>query len=80
MKNELPALIEPMLAKPGTPFDSDAHLRSQVGRTLPLIPCKIRGQWIEPRLNCTVRFMERTAGGELRAPVFGELIVEKEHG
>jgi hypothetical protein len=35
-------------------------------RDRPLVPCKIRGRWVEPGLCCTVKFMERTPGGELR--------------
>jgi ATP-dependent DNA ligase len=39
----------------------------------PLVPTKIKGRWIEAGLYCRVSCMERTAGGELRAPVFLEL-------
>ena len=45
-----------------------AHLRER-----PVIACKEKGQWVEPGLYCTVRCMERTADGHLRAPVFGEI-------
>ena len=48
-------------------------------RPRPVVPCKIRGKWIEPGLYCTVRFMERTPRGELRMPVFEELFVEEGH-
>jgi ATP-dependent DNA ligase len=35
----------------------------------PIIPCKLKGNWVEPGLYCTVECMERTATGQLRAPV-----------
>jgi bifunctional non-homologous end joining protein LigD len=67
-----------MLGKVGTGFD--AALRTRLNKAFakrlcesPVISCKIRGKWLEPSLYCTVRFMERTVGGQLRAPVFGEL-------
>ena len=73
------------VGKVGTGFNR--ALRDRLNRLLwarlrdrPLVPCKVRGNWVEPGLYCTVRCMERTAGGELRAPAFGELIVEGEHG
>jgi ATP-dependent DNA ligase len=50
-------------------------LRSRV-RATPIIPCKIRGVWVEPGLCCKVSFMERTENGEFRAPVFEELYEE----
>lgn len=46
-------------------------------RPKPLVPCKIKGKWLEPGLFCRVSFMERTSGGDLRAPAFKELIVKK---
>ena len=55
----------------------DARLRAKVNaflyahpRRRPVIPCREKGQWVEPGLYCTVRCMERTADGHLRAPVF----------
>lgn len=39
----------------------------------PVIPCKEKAIWVEPKLYCTVRCMERSATGQLREPVFGEL-------
>ena len=45
-----------------------AHLRDRS-----VIPCREKGLWVEPGLYCTVRCMERTADGHLRAPVFGEI-------
>lgn len=45
-------------------------------RSKPLVPCRIKGKWVEPGLYCRVSCMERTSGGELRAPVFEELIEE----
>lgn len=32
------------------------------------------GAWVEPSLFCRVSFLERTSGGQLRAPVFEELV------
>jgi len=59
----------------------DARLRAKVNaylyshpRPRPVIPCREKGLWVEPGLYCTVRCMERTADGHLRAPVFGEII------
>ncbi|MEZ6120812.1 MAG: non-homologous end-joining DNA ligase [Pirellulaceae bacterium] len=59
----------------------DFRLRGQLNQTLrtlhtssPLLKCKAKGQWVEPRLYCNVRFMELTAGLEMRAPVFVELL------
>jgi DNA ligase D-like protein (predicted ligase) len=46
-------------------------------RPKPLVPCKLKGKWIEPGLYCRVSCMERTEKGEFRAPVFHELKVEK---
>jgi DNA ligase D-like protein (predicted ligase) len=72
------------VGKVGTGF-SDAvrrRLNELLGSRLrpkPVVPCKIRGKWIEPGLYCTVRFMERTPRGELRMPVFEELFVEEGH-
>jgi DNA ligase D-like protein (predicted ligase) len=43
-------------------------------RAKPIIPCKIKGKWIEPGLYCLVHCMERTASGHLRAPSFKELL------
>jgi DNA ligase D-like protein (predicted ligase) len=43
-------------------------------RDAPVVPCKEKGGiWVEPELYCMVRCMERTATGQLRAPVFGGL-------
>jgi DNA ligase D-like protein (predicted ligase) len=69
------------VGKVGTGFDT--RLRRQLNalmwsrlRAKPLVPCKIKGRWIESGLYCRVSCMERTAGGELRAPVFEELLQE----
>lgn len=43
-------------------------------RAEPLVACSESARWIEPGLYCRVRYMERTASGTLRAPVFVELI------
>jgi len=62
----------------GTGFD--ARLRATINaylyshpRPRPVIACDEKGRWVEPGLYCTVRCMERTADGHLRAPVFGEI-------
>jgi DNA ligase D-like protein (predicted ligase) len=51
----------------------NALLRGRL-RDKPIIPCKIKGKWIEPGLYCLVHCMERTASGHLRAPAFKELL------
>jgi bifunctional non-homologous end joining protein LigD len=58
----------------------DAALRERINgylyrhvRARPVIPSPDKGLWVEPGLYCTVRCMERTADGRLRAPVFGEV-------
>jgi len=50
-----------------------ARLR-QSPRATPLVPTAEVGQWVEPELFCTVSFLERTADGNLRAPVFEGLV------
>lgn len=69
------------VGKVGTGFDN--ALRQRVNALLwsrlcdrPIIPCKIRGNWVEPGLYCKVGYYERTKNGELRAPVFLDLLVE----
>ncbi|MGQ0721245.1 MAG: non-homologous end-joining DNA ligase [Candidatus Eiseniibacteriota bacterium] len=47
------------------------HLRAE-----PFLPAPVEATWVEPGLYCTVEFLERTEAGELRAPVFVELIEE----
>lgn len=42
----------------------------------PLVDPGMSGQWVEPGLYCTVRFLERTESGSLRAPVFVGLVPE----
>jgi ATP-dependent DNA ligase len=43
-------------------------------RATPVVACdEKQGIWVEPELYCMVRCMERTATGQLRAPVFGGL-------
>jgi bifunctional non-homologous end joining protein LigD len=39
----------------------------------PLIDAGMKGAWIAPGLYCAVSYLERTANGSLRAPVFLEL-------
>lgn len=46
-----------------------SHLRPR-----PVIACREKGKWVEPALVCRVTCMERSARGELRAPVFKGLI------
>jgi DNA ligase D-like protein (predicted ligase) len=41
------------------------HLRDE-----PVVPCDVKGLWVEPGLYCTVRCMYRTRDGHLREPVF----------
>jgi DNA ligase D-like protein (predicted ligase) len=62
----------------GSGFDDT--LRERINRYLyqnlrarPVVPSPDKGLWVEPGLYCTVRCMERTADGRLRAPVFGEV-------
>jgi bifunctional non-homologous end joining protein LigD len=42
-----------------------AHLRDK-----PVVPSREKARWVELGLYCVVRCMERTPGGQLRAPVF----------
>jgi DNA ligase D-like protein (predicted ligase) len=42
-------------------------------RAEPVVECPLKGRWVEPEIYCTVRCMERTRGGQLRAPVLREL-------
>jgi bifunctional non-homologous end joining protein LigD len=46
-------------------------------RDRPLIDAGISGRWIEPGLYCSVQFLEWTAHGNLRGPVFLGLIEER---
>jgi DNA ligase D-like protein (predicted ligase) len=68
------------VGKVGTGFDRQLReelnglLRARL-RDTPVVPCKTAGKWVEPGLYCTVRCMERTRSGGLRAPSFGELHV-----
>ena len=66
------------VGKVGTGFN--AGLRKKLNellwsrlRTKPIIPCTIKGKWVEP-FYCLVNCMERTANGHLRAPAFMELV------
>jgi DNA ligase D-like protein (predicted ligase) len=67
--------------KVGTGFDMKTRDRlnqllwSRLRRK-PIVPCKLKGKWVEPGLYCRVSCMERTVGGEFRAPVFEGLEVE----
>lgn len=69
------------VGKVGTGFD--LVLRKKINgllwkrlRDKPIIPCKIKGTWIEPGLYCLVHCMERSAEGILRAPAFKQLLDE----
>lgn len=42
----------------------------------PLVDAGMAGQWVAPGLYCTVRFLERTESGSLRAPVYLGLVRE----
>ncbi|MEM7164807.1 MAG: non-homologous end-joining DNA ligase [Planctomycetota bacterium] len=53
-----------------TPALADLH------RDEPLVPNAHDAQWIDPGLYCIVHFLEHTTGGDLRAPVFKELIID----
>jgi len=63
------------VGKVGTGFD--ARLRARLNQLLwsrlraqPIVPCPVKGKWVEPGIYCRVSYLERTPGGELRAPVF----------
>jgi ATP-dependent DNA ligase len=66
--------------KVGSGFD--AALRSEINALLwwhlrndPVVPCgQKRARWVDPVIYCTVRCMERTASGQMRAPAFGRLL------
>jgi bifunctional non-homologous end joining protein LigD len=49
------------------------RLRSRP-RDAPVVAVGFPGRWVEPGLYCTVRFLERTGSGMLRAPVFVALV------
>jgi ATP-dependent DNA ligase len=66
----------------GTGFNRE--LRQKLNRLLrahprpkPIIPCKVKGQWVEPGLYCLVHCMERSPRGHLRAPAFKALVEEE---
>jgi len=39
----------------------------------PVVDCHVKARWVEPVVYCTIRYLERTASGQLRAPVFVEV-------
>lgn len=39
-------------------------------RAMPLVACDEPAAWVEPGVYCSVKFVERTKSGHLRAPVF----------
>lgn len=47
-------------------------------RATPWLEAGIGGCWVEPGLYCTVSYLERTANGSLRAPVFLALTEESQ--
>lgn len=69
------------VGKVGTGFDTamrkrlNAWLWSHL-QPAPVVQVKDKGKWVEPRLVCRCSCMELTPGGEMRAPVFHELIKE----
>ena len=58
-------------------YGSTAELAADIQRYLRHEPVEASpwpATFVEPDLFCSVTFLERTSGGELRAPVFAELI------
>jgi ATP-dependent DNA ligase len=45
-----------------------------LGRAESVVACDVRGRWVEPEIYCQVRYMERTKGGHLRAPVLVKML------
>lgn len=43
-------------------------------RDTAVVPAPGDAVWVEPDLFCSVTYLEKTRGGELRAPAFGELL------
>ena len=69
------------VGKVGTGFDNAMRKRLNAWlwthrRDKPVIKCSHKGNWVEPWLVCRVSCMELTPGGEMRAPVFHELVQE----
>ncbi|MGH7139936.1 MAG: hypothetical protein ACREHD_29710, partial [Pirellulales bacterium] len=69
------------VGKVGSGFD--ARLRAKLNKLLwsrvcerPIIACRERAHWVTPGLYGWVTCMERTKGGDLRAPAFIELCVD----
>ncbi|MHC4471401.1 MAG: ATP-dependent DNA ligase [Planctomycetota bacterium] len=46
-------------------------------RPEPLVPTPHAGEWVEPGLYVKVRYQEKTKAGELRAPVFLEMVSDE---
>jgi DNA ligase D-like protein (predicted ligase) len=70
------------IGKVGSGFDT--RLRERLNPLLwsrlipkPVVATKLRGKWVQPGLYCRVSYLERTPNGELRAPVFEELVVKE---
>lgn len=58
----------------------DAALRAKLNELLwprvidqPVIPCRAKAIWVRPDVYCHIRYMEQTASGQLRSPVFLEI-------
>ncbi|MBI3468231.1 MAG: DNA ligase [Planctomycetes bacterium] len=69
------------VGKVGTGFDEAMRRRLNALlwrrlRSKPIVPCPLRGKWVEPGIYCIVGYLERTKHGELRAPVFEELVLD----
>lgn len=69
------------VGKVGTGFDN--AMRKRLNEWLwshlqpkPVIRCKHKGKWVEPKLVCRVSCMEFTKNGEMRAPSFQGLVRE----
>ena len=59
----------------GAVHDQLLRTFAKLGQAKPIVTCSIRGaRWLRPDLFCRVSFMEWTAGGRLRAPVFESLL------
>jgi ATP-dependent DNA ligase len=46
----------------------------EMHQSRPTVPCELKGIWLKPGFFCKVSYLEITSGGQLRAPVFEELV------
>jgi ATP-dependent DNA ligase len=53
------------------------ELARELRRDAPLLPCAEDAVWLEPQVYCRISYLERTGNG-LRAPVFLELVVDRD--